>query len=269
MNNNNGICHIHIIYLCIIFVIVLGFMIVCFCKGRISEDAFQNVSFAATVSSILLALISIVLSMNAANTTSGNLGSMSEIESKLNTSLNRLDEISKIIARTEHKIDNLPSLTANIQTSPLASDASRLRKKSHLFMMLGSKTNEYSQYEDAAINELCTELDLHDVSRDVVLKGNSGLVFDAAASGNGLKYLIEVKICSTAARAQEQYRRFMAEMGKVFERYDTRDSLVYIIFVCKNNNKDEIHNGIKEIAHNSNPMISIVFYNLSELDATR
>ena len=70
---------LHIIYLCIIFTIVLGFMIVCFCKGSIRENAFQNVSFAATVSSILLALISIVLSMNAANTTSSNLGSMSEL----------------------------------------------------------------------------------------------------------------------------------------------------------------------------------------------
>lgn len=86
-------CHLHIIYLCIIFTIILGFMIVCFCKGRISENAFQNVSFAATVSSILLALISIVLSMNAANTTSNNLGSMSELERKLNESLDRLDEI--------------------------------------------------------------------------------------------------------------------------------------------------------------------------------
>ena len=261
----SGICHLHIIYLCIIFIIVLGFMIVCFCKGRISDDAFQNITFAATVSSILLALISIVLSMNAANTTTGNLGSMSEIEGKLNTSLDRLDIISKVIARTERKIDNLPSVAANIQTSPLASDASKLSKKSHVFMMAGAKPTDYYQYEYAAINEFCTELGLRDVRREVFLKGNPGIVFDATASGYGLTYLIEVKVCSSVAQAREQYRHFMAKMENALKVYDTSDLLVYLLFVCRNNNNDEIRNAVKEIADSSYPVISIVFYNLSDL----
>lgn len=151
-------------------------MIVCFCKGRISENAFQNVSFAATVSSILLALISIVLSMNAANTTSNNLGSMSELERKLNESLDRLDEIRERIARTENKIDKLP-LERILEPSQIAADASKLNNKSCSFMMLGHNTSEiYIQYEDAAIKELCTELGLSNVQRDVSLKDNSRIV---------------------------------------------------------------------------------------------
>lgn len=261
---NPDSCHLHIIYLCIIFTIVLGFMIVCFCKGRISENAYQNVSFAATVSSILLALISIVLSMNAANTTSINLGSMSELERKLNESLDRLDEIRKRIDRSEKKIDKLP-LEGNLEPSQIAADAIKLNKKSYLFMMMGHKSDAYKQYEDAAIKELCRELGLRNVQRDVSLKDNSRIVFDAIAKGYGLTYLIEVKICDSIAEAKQQYRHFISRMQEILEMYYMNDLLIYLLFVCRGNNKDEICSAIQEVQAVDDSQIGIVFYNESDL----
>lgn len=260
--------HLHIIYLCIIFVIVLGFLIVCFCKGRISDYAFQNVSFAATVASILLALISIVLSMNAANTTSNNLVSMSEVERQLNDSLNRLDKLGKVLKRTENKIDKL-SLKDNLIPSQMASDSSKLTEKGNVFMIAGSsKNNDYLKFEKVAIEKLSNELGLYDVKRDVALKGDSNLIFDATAKNYDYTYLIEVKICTSPSQAQAQYLRFKSRISEVFKIYNPDSILVYLLFVCKEDNNNEIRSAVKELNNDSNSMFATVFYNASELIKT-
>lgn len=240
-------------------------MIVCFCKGCISDNAFQNVSFAATVSSILLALISIVLSMNAANTTSSNLGSMSQLERKLNESLDQLNEIKDGISRTEKKIDKMP-LVGNLEPSQITADAIKLNEKSNLVMMTGHKFETCRRYEDAAINVLCTELGLRNVQRDVALKDSPRIEFDAIAKGNGLTYLIEVKICGSKTQAKAQYQYFISQIKKILEKYEMNDLLIYLLFVCKHDNNDEIRSAIQELRTVDDSQIGIVFYNESDLN---
>lgn len=262
-------CHLHLIYLIILFAVVLGFMIVCFCKGQISDVAFQNVSFAATVSSIILAVISIVLSMNAANTTSNNLGSLSEVERKLSDSLFRLDNISKALERTEGKIDKL-SIPENLQPSAKVEDSNKLSNASYSFFMHGTETNKsIAELETLAIDKITKDLELKDVERDVALKTDKRVVFDASANRAGITYLFEVKLCNSKGQALDQLRMLLNKFSEAFKDYKTEDLIVYIIFVCKENNKAEILNGFGSIPKPDNFQFAIVLYNKTELESEK
>lgn len=74
---------IHLIYLCIIFLIVLISVIICMSRESISETAMNNISFTSAIVSVVLALVSIFVSLYASNNTGQNLGSMKDIESRL------------------------------------------------------------------------------------------------------------------------------------------------------------------------------------------
>ena len=53
----------HIVYIVIICLIVNVFLL-CIVPGRVNDEAYQNFSFAATIVSIVLAVVSIVYSLN-------------------------------------------------------------------------------------------------------------------------------------------------------------------------------------------------------------
>lgn len=97
------------------------------------------------------------------------------------------------------------------------------------------------------------------------LKDNSRIVFDAIAKGYGLTYLIEVKTCGSVAEALQQYRHFISRMQEIFEMYNINDLLIYLLFVCRRNNKDEICFAIQEVQAVDDSQIGIVFYNESDL----
>lgn len=156
-----------------------------------------------------------------------------------------------------------------MEPSQIAADAIKLNKKSYLFMMTGHKSDTCKQYEDTAIKELCTELGLRNVQQDVSLKDNSRIVFDAIAKVYGLTYLIEVKICDSVAEAKQQYLHFMSRMKENLEMYDMNDLLIYLLFVCRDNNKDVICSAIQEVQTVDGSQIGIVFYNESDLETKK
>ena len=81
-------------------------------------------------------------------------------------------------------------------------------------MMIEHNSETYRQYEDVAIKELCTELGLRNVQRDVILKDNSRIAFDAIAKEYGLTYLIEVKICGSTAQTKNNISILCYELRK-------------------------------------------------------
>lgn len=257
---------LHILYLCIIFAITTIFLIICFCKGKISDEAFQNVSFAATVSSIILAVISIVISLNAADSTANNLGSITEVERKLTESLYKLQSISETLRRTEKKIDKLP-VNGNLVSSVKAQDSRKLTDESVNFITPGEKKdNTYAEIEKRAINTFSTKLGLEDVEYDVSFKTNKKIVFDAKAKKNGISYIIEVKICNNSRSAISIYNNFLEECKKALEEYDENNLDIYLIYVSTENKKEEIEKEFIGKSLSLYPEINIIFFNVSDLN---
>ena len=75
---------VYIILFCIFFSIVTLLIM----PGRINDDAYQNFSFAATITSIVLALVSIVYSLQSGLSSVGQLHSVIEIESQISNEIN-------------------------------------------------------------------------------------------------------------------------------------------------------------------------------------
>lgn len=66
------------------FLLILEFIIILMSRDAIYDARMDNVSFASAVGSIVLAVVSIFISMYASSSTQGNLNSMKDMELKLN-----------------------------------------------------------------------------------------------------------------------------------------------------------------------------------------
>lgn len=78
----------HIVYIVLICLIVNVFLI-CILPGRINDSAYQNFSFAATIVSIVLAVVSIVYSLQSGLSSIGQLNGIKDIEARIGTELTR------------------------------------------------------------------------------------------------------------------------------------------------------------------------------------
>lgn len=86
----------HIIYLVIICLIINVFLL-CIVPGRINDDAYQNFSFAATITSIVLAVVSIVYSLQSGLSSVGQLNGIKDIEAKIGAELTRFANLETSI----------------------------------------------------------------------------------------------------------------------------------------------------------------------------
>lgn len=86
----------HIVYLVIICLIINVFLL-CIVPGRINNDAYQNFSFAATITSIVLAVVSIVYSLQSGLSSVAQLNGIKDIESKIGTELTRFANLESSI----------------------------------------------------------------------------------------------------------------------------------------------------------------------------
>ena len=84
---------VYIILFCIFFSIVTLLIM----PGRINDDAYQNFSFAATITSIVLALVSIVYSLQSGLSSVGQLHSVIEIESQISNEIKKFSGIDEKI----------------------------------------------------------------------------------------------------------------------------------------------------------------------------
>lgn len=65
--------------------------------GRINDEAYQNFSFAATITSIVLAVVSIIYSIQSGLSNVGQLQVISEIENKISKEINKFSDIDEKI----------------------------------------------------------------------------------------------------------------------------------------------------------------------------
>lgn len=107
----------HIVYIVLICLIVNIFLI-CILPGRINNEAYQNFSFAATIVSIVLAVVSIVYSLQSGLSSIGQLNGIKDIEAKIGTELTRF-------AGLESSIKNALSESIN----PLQASMGEVKQK--------------------------------------------------------------------------------------------------------------------------------------------
>ncbi len=86
----------HVIYV-IIIAFIINIFLLCILPGRVNDDAYQNFSFAATITSIVLAVVSIVYSLQSGISSLGQLNSIKEIEGRIGNELSRFSSLENSI----------------------------------------------------------------------------------------------------------------------------------------------------------------------------
>ncbi len=118
MEKERYITRLHLVYGFIILAI-LGVFLLLVAPGKVNENAFDNFCFAATIVSIVLAVVSIVYSFRTKNNASDNMAGIREIERGIDDKLCKFDELEKHIIE---EFSNLQSRGIN----PLQKDVSSL-----------------------------------------------------------------------------------------------------------------------------------------------
>ena len=110
---------LHLVYGYIIFGIVLVSVVVIWilsCKGVISETAFQNFSFAASVVSIVLAVVSIVYSMKSGAGVAGSINILQEAGHDIRENVKALDGLEDhIVNAVQEGFESLGGKIENVQ----------------------------------------------------------------------------------------------------------------------------------------------------------
>lgn len=84
---------IYVLVICCIFIITALVVL----PGRINNDAYQNFSFAATVTSIVLAVVSIVYSLQSGLKSSSQMESIRGIEQSISNEIKKFSDIDEKI----------------------------------------------------------------------------------------------------------------------------------------------------------------------------
>lgn len=94
---------IHLMYWAIIFVILTIFVVLCV-PGRINDDAFSNFSFASVLVSIVLAVLSIVLSISVGQSTTHYNLEIKDVEKEIQDKLRKFDDLDNSIRTSVENI---------------------------------------------------------------------------------------------------------------------------------------------------------------------
>lgn len=141
-NMRREVDKLHLIYIIVISILFVIFLIICWvisCKQQISDVALQNFSFAATITSIVLAVVSIVYSIYSGAGMSGSVSLMQDAENKIRIQVDKLDNIDTKIfdaVRTgnsvlENKVDHIKQQIQPISESLYKIDNSDTSAKSN------------------------------------------------------------------------------------------------------------------------------------------
>lgn len=91
---------LHLIYCLVISLLLIIFIIICWVltsNNVISEHAFENFSFAATIASILLAVVSIVYTIYSGAETSSSIGVLKNVENNISKQIETLQGVESVI----------------------------------------------------------------------------------------------------------------------------------------------------------------------------
>lgn len=108
----------HIIYLVLLTVIINVFLLA-ICPGRVSDAAMDNISFASAIVSIVLAVVSIVYSLQSGFTSSNQFEGIKNIEGNIQNELRKFqdlrDTISQAVEPIRVVVGEIQQTTVDIQ----------------------------------------------------------------------------------------------------------------------------------------------------------
>lgn len=141
----------HIVYIALICAIFCLFVIL-MCPGKISEEAYTNFSFAATITSIVLAVVSIVYSLQSGLSSVGQLNSIKDVEVSIKNEVQKFSDIEgaikKVIDPIEKSMGEIKRTTTDIknQTGEISK---KIFEESLLEKPQSESTSEGKGYESA------------------------------------------------------------------------------------------------------------------------
>ena len=100
---------LHLFYGYAIAILIIIAIIICWvlsCKGYVSENAFQNFSFAASIVSIVLALVSIVYTIYSGGNVTNSVGVLQDAEKNIEQQVKALNGLESRIIDSVEKGNN-------------------------------------------------------------------------------------------------------------------------------------------------------------------
>jgi len=108
----------HIVYL-VLLTIIINVFLLAICPGRVSDAAMDNISFASAIVSIVLALVSIVYSLQSGFSSSNQFEGIKNIEGNIQDELRQFqslrDTISQAVEPIKIVVGEIQQTTVDIQ----------------------------------------------------------------------------------------------------------------------------------------------------------
>ena len=110
--------HLHIRYILLVCLLICLFITLMVPK-HVTEEAFQNFSFAATITSIVLAVVSIVYSFYSSGGIATSIGEMKQVEKDLEDEIKDIPDLKRHVSETvdDLKTNILEAIHADRQAS--------------------------------------------------------------------------------------------------------------------------------------------------------
>lgn len=108
---------LHLIYGIIICAILILASIVCFTTERIPQQIFDCFSFASTITSIVLAVVSIVYSITSGSGVEHRLNEMKDIERKMTDNINKISRLEESVLKNEQQLNLFKDQLSNTPRS--------------------------------------------------------------------------------------------------------------------------------------------------------
>lgn len=104
--------NIHHLYYVLLIAVLIVIVLILHIPFGISKHAFDNFSFASTITSIVLAVVSIVYSIQSGNSSSDQLNGVRDIERNITKQLNNFSELED---KLHKKVDEIKSGVATVK----------------------------------------------------------------------------------------------------------------------------------------------------------
>lgn len=247
--------------------LTLVFVIVLMSREAISPNAMDNVSFASSIVSIVLAVISIFFSMNASVQTDRNLESMMQLDSKMNESINRLDGIRVVTEDTKKRINDYFEKANKVD---VVQKEEKEKQLSASFFTYGLKTTDkddkHLSSQDIirlALEKVSKKFDC-EIKYDYKLRGIPNLIFDGFSDIHGQPYIFEVKLLNDTKQAVDNFSRYLAVVSTALRRAGVFANVVAIA-VSRNNDKDRMLEALNQKLFFPNLNLSVLAFDVDEL----
>lgn len=140
---------LHLRYILLLCILVCLFIILIVPK-HVTEGAFQNFSFAATITSIVLAVVSIVYSFTSSGGIATSIGEMKQVEKELEEEIKNIPDLKKHVSETVDDLKDhiLEAINENRQASD--SKTEELAKSMH---DISDQITQLSSKNTAKVND--------------------------------------------------------------------------------------------------------------------